>query len=198
MLSASSLLAEMITFFAPAFKCNAAFSLSQKNPVDSTWFFAFSFRRGEICSILYRLLSGSLEIDLLPALGTHRPMTGEEMERMFPGIPQKIIHVHDWCNGVCRLGEIPGDFVRKISNGKVDYPVHVELASRIIEGKYDSHNFRRPDCAARSSGHGGRQQESSSWGVPGRTPINKSHFLGAVCNMEKINGTNWKPGASIA
>ena len=150
-------------------------------------FSRFHSGAGEICSILYRLLSGSLEIDLLPALGTHRPMTGEEMERMFPGIPQKIIHVHDWCNGVCRLGEIPGDFVRKISNGKVDYPVHVELASRIIEGKYDAIISVGQIVPHEVVGMAGGNKNLLV-GCAGPDTINKSHFLGAVCNMEKIMG----------
>ena len=142
---------------------------------------------GEICSILYRLLSGSIEVDLLPALGTHRPMTGDEMDRMFPGVPHARIHVHDWQNGICALGEIPGAFLAKISGGKVDYAVRVELACRIVEGKYDSIISVGQVVPHEVAGMAGGNKNFLV-GCSGPDTINKSHFLGAVCNMEKIMG----------
>jgi len=150
-------------------------------------FTRFHSGAGEICGLLYRLLSGSLEIDLLPALGTHRPMTKTEMDRMFPGIPHNRIHVHDWRNGICSLGEIPGGFVAKLSGGKVDYPVRVELARRIIEGKYDSIISVSQIVPHEVVGMAGGNKNLLV-GCAGPDTINKSHFLGAVCNMEKIMG----------
>jgi len=150
-------------------------------------FSRFHSGAGEICSILYRLLSGGVEVDLLPALGTHRPMTREETDKMFPGIPRKRIHVHDWRNGVCRLGEIPGEFVKKISGGKVDYLVHVELACRIVEGKYDAVISISQIVPHEVVGMAGGNKNLLV-GCAGPDTINKSHFLGAVCNMEKIMG----------
>lgn len=150
-------------------------------------FSRFHSGAGEIAVILYRLLSKSLEIDLLPALGTHRPMTGEEMEKMFPGIPQERIFVHDWRNGVCKLGEIPGEFVAKLSEGNVDYPVRVELACRIVEGKYDAIISIGQIVPHEVAGMAGGNKNILV-GCAGPDTINKSHFLGAVCNMEKIMG----------
>jgi len=150
-------------------------------------FSRFHSGAGEISSVLYRLLSGSLEVDLLPALGTHRPMTKDEMSRMFPGIPPERIHVHDWRNGVCSLGEIPGEFVAQLSGGKVDYPVRVELACRIIDGKYDSIISISQIVPHEVVGMAGGNKNLLV-GCAGPDTINKSHFLGAVCNMEKIMG----------
>ena len=150
-------------------------------------FTRFHSGAGEICSILYRLLSGSLEIDLLPALGTHRPMTKEEMDRMFPGIPHNRIHIHDWRNGICFLGEIPGEFVAKLSGGRVDYPVRVELARRIIDGRYDAIISVGQIVPHEVVGMAGGNKNLLV-GCAGPDTINKSHFLGAVCNMEKIMG----------
>jgi nickel-dependent lactate racemase len=150
-------------------------------------FSRFHSGAGEIAGILYRLLSGSLEIDLLPALGTHRPMTIAEMNQMFPGIPHGRIFVHDWRNGVCSLGEIPGEFVAKLSAGKVDYPVRVELACRIVEGKYDSIISISQIVPHEVVGMAGGNKNLLV-GCAGPDTINKSHFLGAVCNMEKIMG----------
>jgi len=150
-------------------------------------FTRFHSGAGEICSVLYRLISGSLEVDLLPALGTHRPMTKEEINRMFPGIPHNRIHVHDWQNSICSLGEIPGAFVAKLSDGRVDYPVRVELACRIVEGKYDSIISVSQIVPHEVVGMAGGNKNLLV-GCAGPDTINKSHFLGAVCNMEKIMG----------
>ena len=150
-------------------------------------FSRFHSGAGEMAGIVYRLLSGSLEIDLLPALGTHRPMTGAEMDQMFPGIPHERIFVHDWRNGICSLGEIPGDFVAGLSAGKVDYPVRVELACRIVEGKYDSIISLSQIVPHEVVGMAGGNKNLLV-GCAGPDTINKSHFLGAVCNMEKIMG----------
>ena len=150
-------------------------------------FSRFHSGAGEICAILYRELSGSFQVDLLPALGTHRPMTAEEMTIMFPGVPHASIHVHDWCKGVRRLGEIPGDFVREISGGKVDYPVRVELAAGIVEGGYDRIISVSQIVPHEVVGMAGGNKNLLV-GCAGPDTINKSHFLGAVCNMEKIMG----------
>ena len=34
--------------------------------------------------------------DIMPALGTHAPMTDAEIGRMFPGVPPDLFRVHDW------------------------------------------------------------------------------------------------------
>ncbi|MDO9540827.1 MAG: lactate racemase domain-containing protein [Kiritimatiellia bacterium] len=150
-------------------------------------FSRFHSAAGEISSILYRLLSKSIEVDLLPALGTHRPMTASEMTRMFPGIPHDRIHIHDWRKGICSLGEIPGEFVGQLSGGKVDYPVRVELACRIVAGKYDAIISISQVVPHEVVGMAGGNKNLLV-GCAGPDTINKSHFLGAVCNMEKIMG----------
>lgn len=142
---------------------------------------------GEISSILYRLLSGRAKVDVLPALGTHRPMTGSEMNKMFSGIPHARIHVHDWQNGVCRLGEMPGEFIAGISGGKVDYPIYIELARRIVEGKYDSIISISQVVPHEVVGIAGGNKNLLV-GCAGPDTINKSHFLGAVCNIEAVMG----------
>src|SRR5690242_2934689 len=34
--------------------------------------------------------------NVLPALGTHTPMTDDQMDRMFPGVPHDLFRAHDW------------------------------------------------------------------------------------------------------
>jgi hypothetical protein len=47
-------------------------------------FSRFHSGAGAICSQLYKLLAKRAAVELLPALGTHRPMTAAEITQMFP------------------------------------------------------------------------------------------------------------------
>ena len=60
--------------------------------------------------------------DILPALGTHAPMTPPEIERMFGDLPQSLFRVHDWRNDVVSLGEVPGSYIDTVSEGRISYP----------------------------------------------------------------------------
>ena len=43
---------------------------------------------GKIANILYHLLQDTCQVDLLEALGTHQPMTPEQIADMYGDIPQ--------------------------------------------------------------------------------------------------------------
>ncbi len=142
---------------------------------------------GEICSVLYKKLSTKIQIDVLPALGTHRPHTAEENEIMFPGIPQDRILIHDWQQGLVTLGEIPGKRLEEISGGKVNYSVKVEVDKIVAEGGYDAIISCGQIVPHEVVGMAGGNKNILV-GTAGPDTINKSHFLGAVCNMERIMG----------
>jgi len=60
---------------------------------------------GKITAIYYELLKDTCEIDIMPALGTHVPMTEEEWKAFFgEGVPFDRMLVHDWRNDVVKLG----------------------------------------------------------------------------------------------
>ena len=59
-------------------------------------FSRFHSGAGAICSQLYFLLAKRAAVELLPALGTHRPMTAAEITQMFPGVPHDLIRIHYW------------------------------------------------------------------------------------------------------
>src|SRR5947209_10844960 len=73
-------------------------------PPDITRYHSWA---GELTCLLYQRLHASAEVAVLPATGTHAPMTAAEIERMFPGVPRECFHVHDWRGGVVPLGEVP-------------------------------------------------------------------------------------------
>ncbi len=142
---------------------------------------------GEICAALYRRFSPHAAVALLPALGTHRPMTSAEMNRMFPGVPHDRIHIHDWQKDLALMGEIPGQRLQALSAEKVDYPVRIEVNRMVAEGGYDAIISVGQVVPHEVIGMAGGNKNVLV-GCAGPDTINKSHFLGAVCDMEKIMG----------
>src|SRR5262245_3524883 len=60
-------------------------------------FTRFHSGAGELTSILYeRLAKTAKTVEVLPALGTHAPMTAADIRTMFPGIPLDRFFVHEW------------------------------------------------------------------------------------------------------
>jgi len=56
---------------------------------------------GDLTAILYDMLTPETEVDIIPALGTHNPMTSEEIRLMFgPDIPIERFKVHNWRNDI--------------------------------------------------------------------------------------------------
>ena len=159
-------------------------------------FSRFHSGAGEISACLYRLLSASAHVDLLPALGTHRPMTPVEMNTMFPGVPHACIKVHDWQKGLVQLGEIPGQRLKELSEGKVNYAVKIEIDRIIDKGGYDTILSCGQIVPHEVIGMAGGNKNLLV-GCGGPDIINKSHFLGGVCNMETIMGHIESPVRSL-
>jgi nickel-dependent lactate racemase len=70
----------------------------------------FYSRAGELTEIAWEYYGQSLT-DILPALGTHYPMTGAEIKRMFGKTPVGLFRGHDWREGIVTLGEVPGELI---------------------------------------------------------------------------------------
>ena len=143
---------------------------------------------GPITAIAYRLLSGwGAKTDIMPALGTHAPMGEAELRLMFgDSIPLDCFLPHDWRKDVVSRGVIPGDKLREWSDGRVDYVVNIEVNKRLFTG-YDlilSIGQVVPHEVVGMANY----TKNVLVGVGGAETINKSHFLGAVCNMEKALG----------
>ena len=86
---------------------------------------------GKITRMYYNMLKDVCEVDIMPALGTHEPMTKEECAAFFSDdVPFEKILVHDWRNGVVKIGEVPSDFVKEVSEGLVDDKIDVDNRSK--------------------------------------------------------------------
>jgi len=142
---------------------------------------------GPLTTKLFHRLGGLARVAVLPALGTHAPMTPAELEELYPGIPHQAFHVHDWRNGVVSLGEVPGSVVREASDGRIDYPIRCEVARLLAEGNWDriiSLGQLVPHEVAGIAG----QSKNVFVGAGGKDAIDRTHFLGAVCGMEAAMG----------
>ena len=144
---------------------------------------------GVICAIYYELLlQRGAEVDVMPALGTHEPMTREQIEVFFGGIvPCEKVIVHNWRNDVVRLGFVPGEYVEKVSEGIMSEPIPVEVNRRIVSGDYDlivSIGQVVPHEVVGMANY----SKNIFVGCGGSAMISASHMLGAAYGMERIMG----------
>lgn len=143
-------------------------------------------RAGEITRLVYEYYGDRLKA-VLPAIGTHVPMTPSEIEQMFPGVPRGLFRVHDWRNGIVTLGEVPPEYVRQQSGGLVDFAWPAQVDRLLVEGGFDlilSIGQVVPHEVIGMANY----TKNVFVGTGGREGINKSHFLGAVYGMERLMG----------
>jgi nickel-dependent lactate racemase len=142
---------------------------------------------GELTRLLYELLSPKAEVDIMPALGTHSPMTEAQLRMMFgDSIPLTRFKVHDWRKGIRQVGEVPGKLIREWSGGLVDYDVLVQVSNLLFAG-YDlilSIGQIVPHEVVGMANY----TKNIVVGAGGADMINKSHFLGAAYGMERMMG----------
>ncbi len=147
---------------------------------------------GELSAALYRRFAPHAEVKLLPALGTHEPMSQSELSSMFPGVPHDRFLVHDFRDGVSTLGEVPSSFVSHVSDGKLDYAVPCQVSREISSGAWDrviSIGQLVPHEVIGIANH----SKNVFVGTGGKESIDRSHFLGAVCGMESMMGRAHTP-----
>ncbi len=155
-------------------------------------FTRFNSNAGPLTAMLYDMLSPTAQVDIIPALGTHFPMTEREIRIMFgEKIPLDRFKVHDWRNDVVTLGEVPSEKIREWSDGKLDYSVKAQCNKILFEG-YDlilSVGQIVPHEVVGMANY----TKNIMVGVGGSDMINKSHFLGATAGLENLMGVNETP-----
>lgn len=143
-------------------------------------------RAGELTGYA-RQYYGDRLTDVLPALGTHEPMTASQIKAMFPGVPPELFRAHDWRQGIVTVGEVPADFIREQSEGKLDFPWPAQVNKLLVEGGYDlilSIGQVVPHEVIGMANY----TKNIFVGAGGAEGINKSHYLGAVYGMERMMG----------
>jgi nickel-dependent lactate racemase len=158
-------------------------------------FTRFHSRAGDLTTLIYKYYNTAVK-DILPALGTHAPMSGQELENMFKEVPQNLFRVHDWRNDVVTIGTVPGEFVSEITDGALDYSWPAQLNKLVINGGHDlilSVGQVVPHEVIGMANY----NKNLLIGTGGSEGINKSHFIGAVYGMEKIMGKADNPVRSL-
>jgi nickel-dependent lactate racemase len=146
----------------------------------------FPSRAGELTEMVWEHYGEKLT-DILPALGTHSPMTDHQIEHMFGKTPSSLFRDHDWRNDVVTLGVVPGSFVKEVSGGAVDYDWPAQVNILLVEGKFDlilSIGQVVPHEVVGMANY----NKNIFVGTGGAEGINKSHFIGAAYGMEKMMG----------
>ncbi|MCL1794341.1 MAG: lactate racemase domain-containing protein [Oscillospiraceae bacterium] len=149
---------------------------------------------GLIASIYYELFEKSgIHADVLPALGTHAPMTKEQQLAFFgEKIPEGRFLVHEWRNKVTKIGEVPASFVRDVSGGVMDSPIEVEISDYLLDPSYDlilSIGQVVPHEVAGMANY----TKNIAVGCGGSGFIGKSHMLGAFYGLERVMGRDFTP-----
>jgi nickel-dependent lactate racemase len=149
-------------------------------------FTRFHSRAGELTQMAFQYYRQNLKA-ILPALGTHFPMTEPEINSMFGELPRELFKVHRWKEDLVTLGEVPGEFVHEVSEGRLDYAWPAQVNKLLAEGGFDlilSIGQVVPHEVIGMANY----NKNIFVGTGGREGINKSHFLGAVYGMERIMG----------
>ena len=148
---------------------------------------------GKITAMYYDVLKDTCQVDIMPALGTHEPMARQECLEMFgDGIPFDRFIVQNWKADVVKVGEVPGEFVKEVSEGLIDESVGIEINKHLLDESYDliiSIGQVVPHEVIGMANY----SKNIFVGCGGSATINKSHMLGAFYGMERIMGRDYSP-----
>ncbi|HET9570510.1 MAG TPA: lactate racemase domain-containing protein [Bacteroidales bacterium] len=143
-------------------------------------------RAGELTEFTWEYFGDHLT-DVLPALGTHSPMTQHQINHMFGKMPVSLIREHDWRNDVVTVGTVPSSYVKEVSEGAVEFPWPAQVNKLLIEGHFDlilSIGQVVPHEVVGMANY----NKNIFVGTGGVEGINKSHFVGASFGMERMMG----------
>ncbi|MBO4427059.1 MAG: DUF2088 domain-containing protein [Bacteroidales bacterium] len=141
---------------------------------------------GPITEMVYDYFGEKLT-DVMPALGTHSPMTPEQIKAMFGHMPADIVRVHDWRNDVVSVGTVPSSYIKEVSEGRLDYSMEAQVNKLLLDPGFDlilSIGQVVPHEVVGMANY----TKNIFVGVGGSDFINKSHFIGASFGMERMMG----------
>ena len=143
-------------------------------------------RSGELTHHAWEYYGENLRA-VLPALGTHKAMSAEQISAMFGDIPYTLFRAHNWREDVETVGVVPKEFIREQSEGKLEYEWPAQVNRLIVRGEFDlilSVGQVVPHEVVGMANY----NKNILVGTGGPDSINRSHYLGAVYGMERIMG----------
>ena len=147
---------------------------------------------GELTQMAYAHYRDAVKA-ILPALGTHAPMSEDAIARMFGEVPRSLFRVHNWRTDVVTLGEVPASFIQEQSEGKLDYAWPAQVNKLIVGGDGGAGGaFDLVLSIGQVVPHEvigmANYNKNILVGTGGVESIDRSHYLGAVYGMERIMG----------
>lgn len=149
-------------------------------------FTRFHSRAGKITKYLWEYY-GAAVVDIMPALGTHRPMSETEIETMFPNLPPELFREHKWRSDTVTLGRVPRTFISELMETDFEYDWPAQVNRLLCGDRHDlivSPGQVVPHEVVGMANHA----KNIFVGIGGSEGIHKSHFLGAAHGMERIMG----------
>ncbi len=156
---------------------------------------------GEIFKIIYENLQDKAKaVDCLVALGTHQPISQEQICRRLDITPEQrkrkyskvCLFNHQWDKSetFTSIGKISADEIEQISGGLFREEIDVAINRMIFE--YDEFFILGPVFPHEVVGFSGGHKYIFP-GIAGQEIINFFHWLSAVITNVVINGNKWTP-----
>ncbi len=160
---------------------------------------------GNVFKIIFNCLDQKAKaIDILVALGTHQPMSEEQICRRLAIGPDERknryasvrFFNHEWekPETFTSIGKISADEIHQISNGLFSEEVNVAINKLIFD--YDEFFILGPVFPHEVVGFSGGHKYIFP-GIAGPEIINFFHWLGAVITNPRINGNKWTPTRQV-
>ena len=150
---------------------------------------------GMITELLWEKLGGRVT-DILPALGTHVPMTPEEISKMYGKTPPGLFRAHRWRTDIEEIGRVPSSFVSEVTGGRLSFDYPVQVNRLLSSGGHDLIISVGQVVPHEVTGMA-NYNKNVFVGCGGSEAINKSHFIGAVHGIENILGTTDNPVRAV-
>jgi nickel-dependent lactate racemase len=150
---------------------------------------------GMITELLWTML-GDRITDILPALGTHVPMTADEISRMYGQTPPGLFREHRWRTDIEELGRVPSSFISGVTSGRLTFDYPVQVNRLLSSGGHDLIISVGQVVPHEVTGMA-NYNKNVFVGCGGSEAINKSHFIGAVYGIENILGTTDNPVRAV-
>lgn len=158
---------------------------------------------GEIFKLIFDCIGQKTKaLDVLVALGTHQPMTQEQICRRLSIAERETKYAsvkffnHEWDKPetFTSVGKITEAQISQISNGLFSEEVDVSVNRLIFD--YDEFFILGPVFPHEVVGFSGGNKYLFP-GIAGQEIIDFFHWLGAVITNPAINGTKWTPTRSV-
>lgn len=148
---------------------------------------------GHLTGVVFSLLSAAgCDVAVVPAVGTHAAMDGEEAGRLFERrVPPSNLRTHRWRQGLAAIGEIGAAEVSASSAGRASHAVPVEVGGLLLGG-WDlvvSLGQVVPHEVVGMANF----TKNLVIGLGGAATIHATHLLSALCGIEAVMGRTVTP-----